>query len=307
MPWARFDDRYPSNRKVRKLSHEAFRLDVSAICWSSENLTDGCIPDDDLPFVCSEIRNPQRFAKELEDKGRWERLPGAWFIHDFFDYQPRAEQVRAARAAKTERQRRWRDGLRDASVDGAVDASTDATTDGPHDASRDGAEARAPRARVSHTPITTSSSSAAADDAQPEQRPKNTGRGKRRVIPPRFDEFWKLYPRKVGKIAAEQSFAKAVEAGADPQAIIDGALEYAFKRKGQDPQFTAHPTTWLNQGRWEDESTRAYTPPVIGAPSEAATAMPPPLSEVLARQATYDGRDDPWAKTPDDPFYEPPF
>jgi hypothetical protein len=312
MPWARFDDRYPSNRKIRKLSHEAFRLDVSGICWCNENLTDGFIPDVDLPFVCSEIRNPKKVAKELEDKQRWERLPGGWLIHDYFDYQPRAEQIRAARKAKTDRQRRWRDGLRDASVDGAVDASTDATHDAPtdasSDASRDGTEARAPRARVSHSPITTSSSSADADDAQTDQKPKHTRRGKQRVIPPRFDEFWALYPRKVGKIAAEQAFAKAIEAGADPQAVIDGALEYSFKRKGQDPQFTAHPTTWLNQGRWEDVNGPAYTPPVITGPSEAAGAMPPPISQVLAKQAAYGSQDnDPWSTPRPDPDYEPPF
>lgn len=323
MPWARFDDRYPSNRKIRRLSHEAFRLDVSGICWCNENLTDGFIADVDLPFVCSEIRNPKKVAKELEDKGRWERLPDGYFIHDYFDYQPRAEQVRAARKAKADRQRRWRDGLRDASVDTPVDASTDATTDGTTDASndatRDSTEARAPRARVSPSPITTSPSSANADDAQTDPKPKNSRRPKQRVTPPRFDEFWKLYPRKVGKIAAEQAFAKAIEAGTDPQAILDGALVYAFKRKGHDPQFTAHPTTWLNQGRWEDEAAPAYMPPAIGAPSEAAAVMPtrtahlcrshmlPQPCKACADDAEAVAETDPWATAPYDPSYEPPF
>ena len=40
MPWAKFDDRYPWHRKVRGLSDAAFRMDVSAVCWCAENLTD---------------------------------------------------------------------------------------------------------------------------------------------------------------------------------------------------------------------------------------------------------------------------
>lgn len=67
-----------------------------------------------------------------------------------------------------------------------------------------------------------------------------------------FAEFWAAYPRKTGKGAAEKAWAKAVKA-LDPTVVIDGARRYAEIRRGQDPQFTPHPATWLNAKRWEDE------------------------------------------------------
>jgi hypothetical protein len=77
-----------------------------------------------------------------------------------------------------------------------------------------------------------------------------------------FEMFWAIYPRKEVKLEAERKFAaRKLEVGAD--ALIEGARRYAASRVGQDPKFTAMPTTWLNQGRWAD-----------GAP--ATGAAPPP-------------------------------
>jgi len=44
---------------------------------------------------------------------------------------------------------------------------------------------------------------------------------------------------------------------------MDGARRYAEARAGQDPQYTAHPATWLNAGRWDDE-IQATTPGANG-------------------------------------------
>ena len=67
-----------------------------------------------------------------------------------------------------------------------------------------------------------------------------------------FDVFWKAYPKKTGKEAARKSFARAK---ADIGTMLS-ALE-AQKQSEQwtknNGQFIPNPTTWLNQGRWEDE------------------------------------------------------
>ena len=57
MPWVRFDDLFPENRKVRRLPDPAYRLHVEAIFWCARNLTDGFIPADELPDV-SNVRSP---------------------------------------------------------------------------------------------------------------------------------------------------------------------------------------------------------------------------------------------------------
>ena len=66
-----------------------------------------------------------------------------------------------------------------------------------------------------------------------------------------FDDFWKAYPRKVGKRAAQQAYADAIK-GTSPDVILSAAMRYAAD-PNREQQFTVHPTTWLRQGRWDDE------------------------------------------------------
>lgn len=73
----------------------------------------------------------------------------------------------------------------------------------------------------------------------------------------RFAEFWKRYPRKVGKIAARMAWMRI-----KPTAIlfdqIMAAVDMAKKSKEwtkEGGSFIPHPSTWLNQGRWDDELT----------------------------------------------------
>jgi hypothetical protein len=71
--------------------------------------------------------------------------------------------------------------------------------------------------------------------------------------PSGFEQFWSVYPRKTGKLAAEKAYAKAIEClRATPEEILEVARRYAEERRGADPKFTPHPATWLNQGRWSD-------------------------------------------------------
>ena len=67
-----------------------------------------------------------------------------------------------------------------------------------------------------------------------------------------FDEFWRGYPRKVGKTAAKKAWAKAVKEvdAAEIQAGLDAQLPAMAKTEAR---FIPHPATWLNEGRWMDE------------------------------------------------------
>ena len=78
------------------------------------------------------------------------------------------------------------------------------------------------------------------------------------IIPQLFERFWEAYPRKVGKAAAEKSFAKCVGKDRETQqAILDQmlkALEWQKRTdQWQEAEFIPHPATWLNQQRWKDE------------------------------------------------------
>lgn len=82
-------------------------------------------------------------------------------------------------------------------------------------------------------------------------RPIPADSGKREELG-RFEEFWAVYPRKVGKVKARTAWKSALK-GSDAEAIISGARRYAEDPNRADA-FTAHPTTWLNRGSWEDEA-----------------------------------------------------
>ena len=68
-----------------------------------------------------------------------------------------------------------------------------------------------------------------------------------------FDEFYKLYPRKVGRFVAKKSFTKLNKK--DKQLAYDGLVKYIrFWEGGKvEKQFIPHPSTFINQRRWEDE------------------------------------------------------
>ncbi|WP_405794069.1 hypothetical protein [Streptomyces sp. NBC_01506] len=107
MPWVRLDDRFPTHRKVALLSDRAFRLYVSALCWSSENLTEGLILDRELTLV-ARLRGAKTAATELEEAKLWDRVDGGWSIHDYLEYNPDRSRVQADRAANAARQKAFR-------------------------------------------------------------------------------------------------------------------------------------------------------------------------------------------------------
>jgi uncharacterized protein YdaU (DUF1376 family) len=69
-----------------------------------------------------------------------------------------------------------------------------------------------------------------------------------------FADFWKAYPRREGKIAAEKAFDKAAKI-APVGDIMAGVSRAAchWQQTDRDREFIPLPATWLNQGRWCDE------------------------------------------------------
>lgn len=78
---------------------------------------------------------------------------------------------------------------------------------------------------------------------------------------PLFDEFWRVYPLKVGKGAALKAFRHA-NSRASAEEIIAGARRYAADSK-RDQKFTKHPSTWLNADCWLDEADVGWKPPIV--------------------------------------------
>lgn len=71
----------------------------------------------------------------------------------------------------------------------------------------------------------------------------------------RFDEFWAAYPKKVGKKAAQTSWKKL-----KPDTELHDKIMTAIGRarvtdqwQKEGGRYIPNPTTWINQGRWDDE------------------------------------------------------
>ena len=70
-----------------------------------------------------------------------------------------------------------------------------------------------------------------------------------------FDAFWQAYPRKVAKPEALKAWTK-LKPDAELAEKIMAGLESAKKSRDwtkDDGQYIPHPSTWLNQHRWEDQ------------------------------------------------------
>ena len=82
---------------------------------------------------------------------------------------------------------------------------------------------------------------------------RSSARIQAQISPTGFDEFWRIYPKKVDRGEALRAFVKASE-NAPFEDIVRGAMRYATERTGQDPRFTKHPVTWLSKACWTDQT-----------------------------------------------------
>lgn len=118
---------------------------------------------------------------------------------------------------------------------------------------------------------------------KPKQKPKRKREPKLNVEPeytPEFLRFWAAYPRKSAKGYAWECWQKIRPI--PDSAVVDSMIQVIEKykltaqwQKGQDS--IPHPSTWLNQRRWDDQPTEQSAPvevannTVFGAPDDWGT------------------------------------
>lgn len=75
-----------------------------------------------------------------------------------------------------------------------------------------------------------------------------------------FDQFWKLYPKKVGKKAAQKAWHLARVNGQLSQILTAIELQKKSAQWNEESgRFIPNPATWINQGRWMDEPVKERT------------------------------------------------
>lgn len=287
------DDGTDTESRVMQAGTAAFGLYARCGVWVSRNLTDGFVP-----VEVAGMYGTREWIDKLVATGLWSLVDGGFGMPDYLEGHGNwsAERIAAHRAAAAERKARSRSRQSFNQDDDMSRRDSRVSHRESH------ARVTVPHTHPINTTTTTSPSSAGADEAPPASKPKN----KPRTLPPGFDAFWANYPRRVGRIAAEKAYAKALTMGATPELLAEMATIYTRASSTSEPQFVKHPATWLNAGCWEDEPTRPLSPP---SPRETASC-PTHFLALPCRSCAADAkaaRDDPWSTPPDDPNYEPPF
>jgi len=94
----------------------------------------------------------------------------------------------------------------------------------------------------------------------------NTPDNTKEIYIEKFQIFWSIYPRKIGKKTANKTFCKYDEKHYDK--ILYGAQRFAEQTQGTQEKYIPHATTWLNQERWLDFFETDVTGCVTGVKQE---------------------------------------
>lgn len=125
------------------------------------------------------------------------------------------------------------------------------------------------------------------NNQQPTTKERDAREARSVSLKTEFAEWWVAYPHKVGKGAAERSFATARKQ-AELSVLMAGVRGY-IQAKPEDRPW-CNPATWLNQRRWEDQPAPSLLAPqggiddIIRVPTQPA----PTVEQVYGRRSLDD-------------------
>jgi hypothetical protein len=131
-------------------------------------------------------------------------------------------------------------------------------------------------------PIAIATTTATSQQQQDQQRAA--------ALRARFDRFWTGYPRKVKKASAVKSWERLVPDEELLEVMLAAIGRQRQSAQWQEERFIPYPTTWLNERRWEDETTAAaeHPAPIDGSGRRSLTAgekTAAPSHELMRRAA----------------------
>lgn len=100
-----------------------------------------------------------------------------------------------------------------------------------------------------------------SNNAKPKVTRKNN-----KTYTPEFDEFWNVYPRKIGKLEAFKTWERIIKNGESATTIILCASNYAQDcvNRQTAEQYIKHPKTFLNDERYKDFMVIVLSQPKSG-------------------------------------------
>lgn len=272
--WFKVDDKFHSHSKVRKALADdpaSLALWVVAGSWSSDNSEDGFVPDHQLPWLIP--AGADVLAQKLVAARLWRRVRGGYQFHDFGDWNPLADKVKAVREKRSEAGRKG--GRRSAESRASkankrkVHVNEDTTSERSNSDDLDTVNGAT---TTSETDIDSTTSENTEANAEANASANGQANAKQKRTPTRpdpkepktsllpggnweadFEILWATAPQKRGnKKPAKEKYLTALKSGATPELILATMKRYAHERRGKDAQYTQRVSTWLHQRPWEN-------------------------------------------------------
>ncbi len=193
------------------------------------------ISKEDFESGIKTLESPDPYSRTQDNEGRRiEKIEGGWVILNYPKYREREDKD-----FHREYMRVWRKNRKQQDCELTVNhgESRDVTVESPSaSSSSSGIELNSPQENTNTK----------TDLPSREAKPKQVR------LPDGFEEFWAAYPKRVAKGPAFKAY-KAALLLATKDVILDGVRRYNAAITGKDPDWIAHPATWLNGQRWLDE------------------------------------------------------
>ena len=217
-PWFRFYVRTLNNPKVQRLSSGDFKGWVNLLCLAKEY--DGALPSvEDVEF---RLRLSKRKVETLLKSLRSNGLVDGDRMHDWDEMQYPSD-------SSTKRVRQHRERAKEL-----------------------------PRNVSSNVPVTVQRRVEESRVETDIEKPPLPPARKLADVPEGFTHWYDAYPRKHGKLAAVKAWKKikpSRELADQMTTAIRAQVAQHHFQNGRGEDFIPNPSTWLNQGRWEDEIT----------------------------------------------------
>lgn len=242
--------RHPKTKKLARLLGVSLPAAVGHLhylwWWALDFAQDGLLDKFDSYDIADAMQwdgEPDELVRALVSAGYIDDTEDGLMIHDWAEYAGKLLERRAKDRA------RKRAAAEAAGVPQPVRRNSDGNDE--EEAGGQTASCVTNQPTVPYQPNTTNST----DSTAPTTPTSSAGA----LQETRFAEFWQAYPKKVGKAGALKAWKK-LKTTAELFERIMTALEWQkqseqWTREGG--RFIPNPTTWLNQGRWDDEPAAA--------------------------------------------------
>ena len=291
MPWIESHQELRNHPKTKRLARE-LRISVAAAIghlhclwwWATDYAPDGDLTEyEDWEIADAALyegKNTEKFKDALIFAGFLDNINGRLLLHDWNDYAGKNLQQRQKAREKTQRyrdrqnarlqqERNGNSALKTAENKGfsevtETNGNGNVTVTTPSRNQNDTESVPEPyqstvQDSTGHN-ITGQESTGKESTDTPLNPPAGEGAQQADLQERRFAEFWKAYPKKQGKGAAEKAWKKIRPDTALHTAIMESVkahAQYNTQWLKDNGQYIPNPATWLNQKRWEDEKPKA--------------------------------------------------